>query len=161
MPFWSRDGERICFMQAAAGGMQLMCVPASGGMPSMVTEAPGAMVRLTEDGSHVIVERHEALWLKSLSERGPGQLIVRPVAHGNWTTLGDDVCYLRYGAETVAVDCLNLLSRKTTTLTSVPAWPRVYGPPAFAIAPDRTWVIYGRTDQLESNIMRAVLPSQR
>lgn len=161
MPFWSRDGERICFMQGVAGGMRVVCIPASGGTPSMVTEASGAMVRPTKDGSHLIVERHEALWLKNLSERGPGQLIVRPVAHGNWTTLGDEVCYLQYGAETVGVECLNLLSRKTASLTSVPAWPRVYGPPAFAIAPDRTWVIYGRTDQLESNIMRAVLPPQR
>jgi Tol biopolymer transport system component len=161
MPFWSLDGEQVCFVQRATGVMRLMCAPASGGTPSIITEAPGAMARLTSDGSHLIVERHEALWLRSVSETGPGQVIVRPVAHGNWATLGDEVCYLRYAATSVAVECLNLLSRRTTSLASVAAWPRVYGPPAFAIAPDRTWVIYGRTDQLESNIMRAVLSPER
>jgi hypothetical protein len=109
----------------------------------------------------IVLEREESLWLRGVAESGPGEQIVRHVEHGNWTMVRDGVCYLRRAATFVTVECVNLRSREVKSLASLPAWPRVYGPPAFAVSPDSQWVIYGRTDHLESNIMKAVLRSPR
>lgn len=161
MPFWSRDGQWVNFLRRNPGITYLMRAPVGGGAPVVMGEAPGVMVMPALDGSHIILERDESLWLRSWNESGPGELIVRPVSHGNWTTIRDGVCYLQQSAGGAGVECLDLRSKRLRLLVSFPDWPRVYGPPAFAVSPDRKWVIYGRTDQLESNIMRATLPPSR
>jgi Tol biopolymer transport system component len=158
MPFWSGDGDNVYFLRQSTGATHLMRVPASGGDAAVVSDASGIMVRPTADGSQLVLERDESLWLRGLTESSPGEQIVRSVEHGNWTTTPNGVCYLRRTATSVTVECLNLQSREVRQLVSVAPWPRVYGPPAFAVSPQGKWVIYGRTDHLESNIMRAILP---
>jgi Tol biopolymer transport system component len=158
MPFWSSDGHSVYFLRTTGGVTRLMRVPASGGDIALVSDAPGVMVIPTPDGSQLVLERDESLWLRGLTESGPGRQIVRSVEHGNWTTIPNGVCCLRRTGISVIVECLNLHSREVKRLATLAPWPRVYGPPAFAVSPEGKWVIYGRTDHLESNIMRAILP---
>ena len=158
MPFWSRAGDSVYFLRTTGGVTLLMSVPASGGDAAVISDAPGVMAMPTADGSHFILERDESLWLRGIREEGPGELIVRSVEHGNWTTIPNGVCYLRRDTTSVNVECLNLRTRVLRSLASFAGWPRVYGPPAFAVSPEGKWVMYGRTDHLESNIMRATPP---
>ena len=159
MPFWSQDGNWVYYLRNHGGSRGLWRVPAHGGDAVRVADAPAAMAALAADGQSLILERGDNVWRRALNASGPGEMLVRGVAHGNWAAAPGGLCYLRYSpAASFGVECLNLHTGQEKRVASLGTWPRVYGPPAFAVSADGKWVFYGRTDQLESNIMLALPP---
>ena len=153
MPFWSEDGTWIYFLSNHAGSRALWKIPADRGDPVKVTDIGATLLRPTDDGKDFLYEQDDSLWRRTRDGR-TGELIAQDVLHGMWSPAKGGVCYLSYGlAASFNVNCVDLTSRAVRRVASLGSWPKVYGPPGFAISPDGKWIFYQRADQLESNIM--------
>ena len=140
-------------MRNFSGDRVVSTVPVDGGDATEVTKLNGAAVVLpSRDQQHFLYERGESLWIQPRTG-GMAREIARPVAHGMWAPDRRGACYLNYMAAAFFVDCVDVASRVRRRAASLGYWPRVYGPPGFAVSADGKWIFYQRVDQLESNVM--------
>jgi serine/threonine protein kinase len=154
MPFWSEDGRWIYFLRTEAAGRALWRISAAGGDASQVGEVDAAMLLPSRDERYYLYERNGSLWIRT-RDNDIAKRLVDGITHGLWAPAKSGACYLSYATPAFTLRCVSSSRSSASWAAEIGSWPRVYGPPAFAISPDGKWVFYGRTDQLESNIMLA------
>jgi len=154
MPFWSEDGKWIYFLRNQAGSRALWKILADSGEAVKVANTGAAMLLPSKDGKDFLWEQDDSLWRRSRNG-GIAEPIAKDIVHGMWTPAPGGACYLNYGAALFTVECASLTPHEIRRVATLGFWPRVYGPPGFAISPDGKWIFYERVDQLESNIMLA------
>lgn len=155
-PSWSRDGRWIYFASNRSGLWQIWKKPAPGGDAVQVTTDGGYLAFESTDGKTLYFSKYGTRGLWSLpTEGGPERQILDDLASadwGNWT-VGEAGIY--FVGRTADGPLLNLLDPSTQTVTPLRllAGPGLSHEPGLTLSPDGHWLLYARTDRLESDIV--------
>ena len=129
-PSWSRDGQWLYFMSDRSGSKQIWKMPVGGGEASQVTRQGGFQALESVDGRYLYyAKRHGGRGVWRVPINGGPEILVTDLAwHNLWALADDGLYYFDVAgrvpeifdiARPVQVRKLDLLSGKTTTVTTV------------------------------------------
>ena len=155
-PSWSRDGRWIYFASDRNGTWQIWKKPANGGDAVQVTTNGGYLAFESMDG--------KALYFSKYGTRGLWSL---PTEGGQETSILDDLAVFDWGNWTVGEAGIYFIGRtadgprlnrfepstQTVTLLRLLTGPRLSHEPGLSLSPDGRWLLYARSDRVESDIV--------
>jgi eukaryotic-like serine/threonine-protein kinase len=158
VPSWSRDGKWIYFSSDRTGNWQIWKVPAAGGPTVQVTRHGGmnAFDNALEssDGKSVFYSSSGTIW-KMPIEGGQETRVVDGVgqSYQQWRFLTGGVCFLDERLTPAELKFVDFATNRARLISKLDLGITVLGSGAFAVSPDGKWVLYGREDALDSDIM--------
>jgi eukaryotic-like serine/threonine-protein kinase len=162
LPGWSRDGKWIYFASDRSNTYELWKVPSAGGTAVQVTHVGGnadtasGFMDFYEDGTFLYYRRGRgvnggAIWRMPV-QGGESVRLVEPVPFSSWDLFQHTIVYLDYASKPTKLKAFDVDSKKSRDL-GVADLGHQTGLRGFAVSPDGQWVVYGRTDEFDSDIM--------
>jgi len=153
VPSWSRDSRWVYFTSDRGGGERIWKVPAEGGPAAAVTEDEGRAAAESADGRWLYYWKVGAVWRRPLGG-GAEERVLEHGRWGNWVLRNEGIYMLTDAPPTGRVIGLfGFASGRLERLRTLEKWPEVGYPPAFDVSPDGLWMLYGRVDQVDNDIM--------
>jgi Tol biopolymer transport system component len=159
VPSWSRDGRWVYFASNRDGGYQVWKVPAEGGEAVRLTAQGGFAAWESADGAFVYYARFEeaGVWRAPAGGGEERRIFDRPAAGdwGRWALGEGGIFYLEEGA--TGRSAVHFFSFDTGRATQVRELDGTLdrGPSILAVSPDGKWLLYGRVDQDDRDIILA------
>jgi len=153
VPMWSRDGKWIYFSSNRTGNWQIWKVPSVGGTAVQVTENGGFSAQESPDGKFLYVwVAGGTVWRMPVA--GGETVRVLQGVPGAWWQIAPDGIYFVDGSTTAApLRFLDFATGRVKALGSLDLGYIVPRPMTFDVSLDGQWILFQRTDQVESDIM--------
>ncbi len=156
-PAWSVDGESLLVTlidaNVAPGDREIWRVPLNGGAPVKATSATGRFPRMSGDGRFLYYTKGAplgSLWRLDLQSQAEQKVFDDPIAGAAWTEWKGRVYF-------TAADRNNAWIMEIDPAKGARKRIRELGPTSLvgglSISPDGQWLIYGRNDGPESDIV--------
>ena len=154
IPSWSRDGRWIYFSSNRSGSWQIWKVPASGGPAVQVTTHGGFNAFESLDGTVLFYWIDGAVW-KMTATGGEATHVLNGISDWrSWRVIAGGICFLDARVPTRAqLKVWDLATHRVRTVSTLDTGISSFGSDGFAASPDGKWVLYGRLDELHSDIM--------
>jgi len=154
VPMWSRDGKWIYFSSNRTGNWQIWKVPSVGGTAVQVTANGGFSAQESPDGKFLYVwVAGGTVWRMPVAG-GETVRVLQGVAGFAWWKIALDGMYFVDGSTTPApFRFLDFATGRVKALASLDLGYMVPRPMTFDVSPDGQWILFQRTDQVESDIM--------
>ena len=154
-PAWSQDGRRVYFGSERSGDWQVWKVPFEGGEPEQVTRGGGREAMESPDGAFVYYTKlppTRGIWRVPVGG-GEEEQVLEQGFQGRWE-IAEEGIYLVQGETRPgpAIEFFSLVAKSVETVASLVEDTRFRGH-QFTVSPDGRWVLYGRTDNVQSDIM--------
>jgi len=162
VPSWSHDGKWIYFASDRSNSFELWKVPSAGGTPVQLThfggntDTGGGFMDSFEDGTFLYYRRGigtdvGTIWRMPV-QGGESVRLVEPVPFASWAVFQHTIVYLNSSSKPAELKAFDVDSRKLRDLGAADIGHRevLQG---FAVSPDGQWVLYGRADEYDSDIM--------
>ena len=165
VPSWSIDGAWIYFASNRSGAWQVWRVPSGGGLEEQVTRDGGFAAFESPDGKYLYYAKGrsaEGLWRKRLAG-GAEELVLpqlKPGYWGYWTVVENGIYFADEPAPTDRRDngspsgviyFYEFATRQSREISRVDK-PLAVTDSAFAVSPDRRYILYTQIDQSGSDI---------
>ena len=153
-PSWSRDGRWIYFASNRSGHWETWKIPATGGEAHQVTTEGGFAAFESPDREALFYVKRNApgIWRRPASggkeERVTAAL--EPQDWGNWAVTEQGLYFVRRDEDKAVVVVRDLRSGEEEIVAVV---DRLTQRPSLAISPDGRWMLYGRLDRDESDLL--------
>jgi len=151
IPAWSRNGEWVYFSSDRGGKWQIWKAPAAGGAPMQVTKKGGFFAQESPDGMTLYYLDDEFLFWKMPVDGGDPIRVLDKVY--KWRVLDKGIYFIEDSEGLAKIKFLDFATRRTEEITTVDLGPRAPASEIFSVSPDAKWILYGRVDQVESDIM--------
>jgi eukaryotic-like serine/threonine-protein kinase len=162
LPSWSHDGKWVYFASDRSNSYELWKSPSEGGTPVQVTHFGGnadtasGFMDSFEDGTFLYFRRGRgldagAIWRMPV-QGGEGVRLIEPVPFAFWALYQHTIVYLDYASNPAKLKAFDVDSRKSRDLNTAELGHEL-GLRGFAVSPDGEWILYGRTDEYDSDIM--------
>ena len=155
-PSWSRDGRWIYFASNRTGAWQIWKKPATGGDAVQVTRDGGYLAFESADGDTLYFSKYGARGLWSVpTDGGPEKLILNALAAydwGNWTVGEAGIYFVKRTRDGPRLHRFDPSTQAMTPLRLL-AGPRLSHEPGLTVSPDGQWILYARSDRVESDIV--------
>jgi eukaryotic-like serine/threonine-protein kinase len=162
IPGWSHDGKWIYFASDRGNSYELWKVPAAGGTAVQVTHVGGnadtasGFMDSFEDGTYLYYRRGKgldvgAIWRMPV-QGGESVRLIEPVPFASWAVYQHTIVYLDYSSKPATLKAFDVDSKKLRELGPVDIGHQE-GLRSFTISPDGQWILYGRADEYDSDIM--------
>jgi eukaryotic-like serine/threonine-protein kinase len=151
LPAWSRNGEWVYFSSDRGGKWQIWKAPAAGGAPMQVTKKGGFFAQESPDGMTLYYLDDEFLFWKMPVDGGDPIRVLDKVY--KWRVLDKGIYFIEDSEGLAKIKFLDFATRRTEEITTVDLGPRAPASEIFSVSPDAKWILYGRVDQVESDIM--------
>jgi len=154
IPSWSRDGRWVYFSSDRGGRERIWKVPAEGGPAVAITEDGGRAAVESADRRWLYYWKAGAVWRRPLGG-GAEERVLEHRRWGNWV-LSNEGIYVLIDADTAgpAIGFFSFAGRRLERLRALEKWPQLDDyPPAFDVSPDGLWMLYGRVDQVDNDII--------
>jgi len=154
VPMWSRDGKWIYFSSNRTGNWQIWKVPSVGGTAVQVTANGGFSAQESPDGKFLYVwVAGGTVWRMPVAG-GETVRVLQGVPGFAWWKIAADGMYFVDGSTTPApLSFLDFATGRVKALASLDLGYMVPQPMTFDVSPDGQWILFQRTDQVESDIM--------
>jgi Tol biopolymer transport system component len=150
VPAWSRNGEWIYFDSDRTGMQQIWKVPVIGGAAMQITKEDGFDPQESRDGSMLYFLKDDgSLWKMPV---GGGEPVRALTDVYKWQALDNGICFLDRAEGLARIKFFDFATGRTEEVTTVDSGP-LAGNKMFSVSPDAKWILYGRVDQLESDVM--------
>ena len=152
LPAWSRNGEWIYFSSDRTGMWQIWKVPVIGGAAMQITKKGGFFAQESRDGSTLYFVKSPydgSLWKMPVDGGEPVRALTDVY---KWQALEKGICFLDSEEGLTRIKFFDFATGRTEEITTVDLGP-LAGSKMFSISPDAKWILYGRVDQLESDVM--------
>ena len=162
VPSWSHDGKWIYFASDRSNSFELWKVPSAGGTPVQLThfggntDTGGGFMDSFEDGTFLYYRRGigtdvGTIWRMPV-QGGESVRLVEPVRFASWAVFQHTIVYLNSSSKPAKLKEFDVDSRKLRDLGAADIGHQevLQG---FAVSPDGQWVLYGRADEYDSDIM--------
>jgi Tol biopolymer transport system component/predicted Ser/Thr protein kinase len=154
VPSWSRNGKWIYFSSDRSGDWQIWKAPAEGGAATQVTKAGGFVALESLDGKTLYFYRQDrTVWQMPVDGGEPLHLLDGIPSESTWAVLEKGIAFLDGVSGSARVNFYDFATRRTQEITTVEMGPKAVAGEMFSISPDRKWILYGRVDQFDSDIM--------
>ncbi len=151
IPAWSRNGEWIYFSSDRGGKWQIWKAPSVGGAAMQVTKKGGFVAQESPDGRTLYYQDYDrSLWKMPVNVGDPIRVLNKV---GEWSVLGKGMYFLEDNERLAKIKFLDFATSRTQEVTTVNLGPRAFAREMFSVSPDAKWILYGRVDQVESDIM--------
>jgi Tol biopolymer transport system component len=158
VPSWSTDGAWIYFASNRTGAWQVWRVPSSGGQDEQVTRDGGFAAFPSTDGKYLFYAKGRSsagLWRKQLPSGVEESVIaeLKPGFWGCWSVAENGIYFADQTGSSNAGGIFfhDFATQKTRQLVQVPK-PFAVGDSAFALSPDRRYILYTQIDESGSDI---------
>jgi Tol biopolymer transport system component len=155
VPMWSRDGKWIYFSSNRTGNWQIWKVPSVGGTAVQVTENGGFSAQESPDGKFLYVwVAGGTVWRMPVAG-GETVRVLQGVPGFAWWKIAPGGIYFVDGSTMPApLRFLDFATGRVKALASLDLGYMVPRPPmTFDVSPDGQWILFQRTDQVDSDIM--------
>jgi eukaryotic-like serine/threonine-protein kinase len=153
VPSWSRNGKWIYFSSDRSGDWQIWKVPAEGGAATQVTKTGGFAALESLDGKTLYHWKQDGtIWSISVEGGEAVHDLDRVPENYSWTILEKGIAFLDRDAGHARVNFFAFATRRTREITTLDLGPGAPAGSMFGISPDGKWILYGRVDQVESDI---------
>ena len=162
VPSWSHDGKWIYFASDRSNSFELWKVPSAGGTPVQLTHFGGntdtgsGFMDSFEDGTFLYYRRGigtdvGTIWRMPV-QGGESVRLVEPVPFASWAVFQHTIVYVNSSSKPAKLKAYDVDSRKLRDLgpADIGHQEILQG---FAVSPDSQWVLYGRADEYDSDIM--------
>ncbi len=152
--YWSRDGKWIYFASNRTGRQEVWKMPADGSAREVqVTHKGGWRSRESFDGKTLYYQKFDLPGLFRMPvDGGPEERIANVQPPEDWQVAPDGIYYFQREGEGYAIEKVDPKSGKTAEALKLPSGA-AGGTSNFTISPDGRWLVFGRTDQLVSELM--------
>jgi Tol biopolymer transport system component len=158
VPSWSADGAWIYFASNRTGAWQVWRVPQSGGVEEQVTRNGGFAAFTSADGKYLYYAKGRSapgVWRKRLPEGVEEPVLeqLKPGYWGSWSVVGNGIYFADQDAASGAAGIyfFDFGTRKIRQIAKVQK-PFAVTDSAFAVSPDRRYILYTQIDQSGSDI---------
>jgi Tol biopolymer transport system component len=154
VPMWSRDGKWIYFSSNRTGNWQIWKVPSAGGTAVQVTANGGFSAQESPDGTFLYVwVAGGPVWRMPVAG-GETVRVLQGVPGFAWWKVAPGGIYFVDGSTTPApLRFLAFATGRVKALASLDLGYMVPRQMTFDVSPDGQWILFQRTDQVESDIM--------
>jgi Tol biopolymer transport system component/serine/threonine protein kinase len=159
VPSWSNDGRWIYFASNRSGAWQVWRAPAAGGPPEQVTKLGGFAAFESPDSKYLYYAKGRSapgLWRKRLPDGEEEQVLEQPKAGywGYWAVIEDGIYFADRPkpGDPWGIYFYAFASKRMRRLSSVEK-PLAETDSAFAVSPDRRYLLYTEIDQSGSDIV--------
>ena len=157
LPSWSRDGESVYFLARTDSRAEIWKIPAIGGQARQITHGGGVNAVESEDGRYLFFATHDRsrqsqIWRMPL-QGGEKMLVVDwGPDYMNWDLWQDRVVYLEPGGDRPpALEAADPETGETTVIAELDADARASR--GVSVSPDGQWIVFGRRDVSDSNLV--------
>lgn len=152
IPSWSRDGRWIYFSSNRSGSWQIWRVPAAGGPAVQLTTQGGFNAYEAPDGTALFYWIDGTVWRMPLAGGTSTRVLDGITQWRAWRVIAGGICFVDALTTPSKLRFLDLATHRVRTVAELdtglgPPWPEL------ATSPDGRWVLYGRQDELQSDIM--------
>ena len=128
-------------------------MPAAGGPAVQVTRHGGSNAFESADERFLYYWNHEAFWRMPL-EGGEETRVIEGIGEfDGWRVLAGGICLVNTRATPAELRFLDFATNHVRLVSRVDLGISAPGGGAFTVSPDGKWVLYGRVDALDSDIM--------
>ena len=129
---------------------QIWKVPVIGGAAMQITKEGGFFPQESRDGSTLYFLKNDgALWKMPVDGGEPVRALTDVY---KWQALEKGICFLDSAEGLARIKFFDFATGRTEEVTTVDSGP-LAGNKMFSVSPDAKWILYGRVDQLESDVM--------
>ncbi len=154
VPSWSRNGKWIYFSSERSGEWQIWKAPAEGGAATQVTKTGGFAALESLDGETLYFYRQDGtLWQMPVGGGEPLRVLDKVGGESTWAVLEKGIAFLDGVSGSTRVNFYDFATRRTQEITTVEMGPKAIAGEMFSISPDAKWILYSRTEQIDSDIM--------
>jgi Tol biopolymer transport system component len=158
VPSWSKDGAWIYFASNRTGAWQVWRVPSSGGVEEQVTRNGGFAAFESADGKYLYYAKGRSasgLWRKHLPS-GPEEPVLeelKPGFWGCWAVVENGIYFADQtgSSNSGGIFFFDFATRKSRQIAQAQK-PFAVTDSAFAVSPDRRYILYTQIDESGSDI---------
>jgi serine/threonine protein kinase/Tol biopolymer transport system component len=157
LPTWSRDGKSVYYLSIVDGLPNIYSIPESGGEPRQVTQSGGVQALESEDRRHLFLMTHQQsrrgqIWRRSLTGGEKTLLVDTGPDYMNWALWDDKVVYLNpQGEQGPSLEMVDPDTLESTVIARV--GKEAVSGRGIAVSPDGQWIVFGRRDVADSDLI--------
>jgi len=154
LPTWSRNGKWIYFSSDRTANWQIWKAPAGGGSAIQVTKNGGFIAHESLDGKTLYHWTQDGtVWRMPVEGGEPLRVLDGVPSNYAWTILEKGIGFLDSAEGSARIKFFDFATRSAREITKVDLGPEPTAGRMFSISPDQNWILYGRVEQIESDIM--------
>ena len=130
-------------------------MPAAGGPESQVTKNGGREAFESHDGKflYYVKANSPGIWRSRTDGEEEAQVIPNGWS-GNWSLVENGIYRIKLETPPAAVDFLDFATGRTSSIVKLPIESNQFSfPRGFCVSPDGRWIVFQKTDLVESDIM--------
>ena len=153
---WSRDGRWIYFGSNRGGDWQVWKVPFEGGEPLQVTRGGGREAMESPDGAFLYYAKElptRGIWRVPVNG-GEEERVFDQGGQSEWEMTEGGIYFLNQDAKPApAIEFFRFAAKRVERVATLAEDTRFEGFRQISVSADGRWVLYGRADNLQSDIM--------
>jgi serine/threonine protein kinase len=154
VPTWSRNGRWIYFSSDRTGDWRIWKVPAAGGAAVQVTKQGGFVARESTDGKILYhLTEDGTIWSMPVEGGEPLRVLDGVPRFYAWSISEKGIYFLDRVSGSARIKFYDFATHSTREVTAVDLGPEAPAGKMFRISPDGKWILYGRVDRVDSDIM--------
>ncbi len=154
VPSWSRNGKWIYFSSDRSGEWQIWKAPAEGGAATQITKTGGFAARESLDGKTLYYYTQDGtVWQMPVEGGEPLRVLDKVGSESTWAVLEKGIAFLDGVSGSARIKFFNFATRRTQEITTVDLGLNAPASEMFSISPDAKWILFSRTEQIDSDIM--------
>jgi eukaryotic-like serine/threonine-protein kinase len=154
LPTWSRNGKWIYFSSDRTGDWQIWKAQSGGGAAIQVTKSGGFIAHESGDGKTLYHWTEDGtVWNMPVEGGEPLRVLDGVPRNYAWTMLEKGIVFLDSAEGSARIKFFDFATHGVRDITTVDLGPQPTAGRMFSVSPDGKWILYGRVDQLESDIM--------
>ena len=153
---WSRDGRWIYFGSSSGGDWQVWKVPFEGGEPLQVTRGGGREAMESPDGAFLYYAKQfptRGIWRVPVNG-GKEERVFDQGGQSEWEITEGGIYFLNQDAKPApTIEFFRFAAKRVERVATRAEDTRFQGHRRISVSADGRWVLYGRADNVQSDIM--------